>query len=115
LATPLRNPFWRYSRDKIACEDLLVAAYRELLYRIQAEGLRTNVALKLTHLGLSIDEELAHRNVAELVSCGSHIPALGGVVRGHRSNTNFSLQERDTHVKILLPQARSASVSMESR
>ncbi|MGH3189022.1 MAG: SDR family oxidoreductase [Streptosporangiaceae bacterium] len=28
-STPLRNPFWRYSRDKIACEDLLVAGYRE--------------------------------------------------------------------------------------
>jgi nucleoside-diphosphate-sugar epimerase len=28
-ATPLRNPFWQYSRDKIACEDLLVAAYRD--------------------------------------------------------------------------------------
>ncbi|MFG2053080.1 SDR family oxidoreductase [Micromonospora sp. NPDC048930] len=26
---PLRNPFWQYSRDKIACEDLLVAAYRD--------------------------------------------------------------------------------------
>ena len=46
----------------------VVVAYRELLDRIQAEGLRTNVALKLTHLGLSIDEELAHRNVAELVA-----------------------------------------------
>ena len=28
-STPLRNPFWQYSRDKIACEDLLVKAYRE--------------------------------------------------------------------------------------
>ena len=28
-STPLRNPFWRYSRDKIACEDVLAAAYRE--------------------------------------------------------------------------------------
>jgi nucleoside-diphosphate-sugar epimerase len=28
-STPLRNPFWQYSRDKIACEELLVAAYRE--------------------------------------------------------------------------------------
>jgi len=27
-STPLRNPFWRYSRDKIACEDVLVEAYR---------------------------------------------------------------------------------------
>jgi nucleoside-diphosphate-sugar epimerase len=28
-STPLRNPFWRYSRDKIACEDLLVREYRD--------------------------------------------------------------------------------------
>lgn len=28
-STPLRNPFWQYSRDKIACEELLTAAYRE--------------------------------------------------------------------------------------
>ena len=28
-STPLRNPFWQYSRDKIACEDLLVAADRD--------------------------------------------------------------------------------------
>jgi nucleoside-diphosphate-sugar epimerase len=27
-STTLRNPFWQYSRDKIACEDLLVEAYR---------------------------------------------------------------------------------------
>lgn len=28
-STPLSNPFWQYSRDKIACEDLLTRAYRE--------------------------------------------------------------------------------------
>lgn len=28
-STPLNNPFWQYSRDKIACEDRLVSAYRE--------------------------------------------------------------------------------------
>ena len=28
-STPLRNPFWQYSRDKIACEDYLVSAYRD--------------------------------------------------------------------------------------
>jgi nucleoside-diphosphate-sugar epimerase len=27
-STPLSNPYWQYSRDKIACEDLLVAEYR---------------------------------------------------------------------------------------
>ncbi len=28
-STPLRNPFWQYSRDKIGCEDLLIRAYRK--------------------------------------------------------------------------------------
>ncbi|THV30861.1 SDR family oxidoreductase [Glycomyces paridis] len=28
-STPLKNPFWQYSRDKIACEELLTAAYRD--------------------------------------------------------------------------------------
>lgn len=28
-STPLKNPFWQYSRDKIACEELLYRAYRE--------------------------------------------------------------------------------------
>jgi len=27
-STPLRNPYWEYSRDKIACEDLLVSLFR---------------------------------------------------------------------------------------
>ena len=56
----------------------VVGAYRELLDRIQAEGLRTNVALKLTHLGLSIDEDLAQQNVAELVA---HAASVGSFVR----------------------------------
>ncbi len=28
-STPLANPFWQYSRDKIACEEALMKAYRE--------------------------------------------------------------------------------------
>lgn len=28
-STPLANPFWQYSRDKIACEERLTRAYRE--------------------------------------------------------------------------------------
>ena len=28
-STPLYNPFWQYSRDKIACEELLMQAFRE--------------------------------------------------------------------------------------
>jgi len=33
-STPLRNPFWKYSRDKIACEDLLVSAYRDRAFPV---------------------------------------------------------------------------------
>jgi nucleoside-diphosphate-sugar epimerase len=28
-STPLKNPYWQYSRDKIACEDFLIKKYRE--------------------------------------------------------------------------------------
>jgi nucleoside-diphosphate-sugar epimerase len=28
-STPLRNPYWQYSRDKIACEEKLMAEYRD--------------------------------------------------------------------------------------
>jgi nucleoside-diphosphate-sugar epimerase len=28
-STPLRNPYWKYSQDKIACEGVLTEAYRE--------------------------------------------------------------------------------------
>ena len=46
----------------------VVDQYKEVLQRIAAEGLQTNVSLKLTHLGLLIDEELAHRNVDRLLA-----------------------------------------------
>jgi proline dehydrogenase len=45
----------------------VVESYKVVLDRIAGERLSTNVALKLTHLGLALDEELAFANVAELV------------------------------------------------
>jgi len=33
-STPLANPFWRYSRDKIACEEFLMAKYRECSFPV---------------------------------------------------------------------------------
>ena len=56
----------------------VVDAYRDVLYRIAAEKLRTNVALKLTHLGLDLDEQLAYENVETLVG---HAATLGNFVR----------------------------------
>ena len=50
-----------------ATAERATAAYGEILERIAKEELRTNVALKLTHLGLDLDEELAYDNVRRVV------------------------------------------------
>ncbi|HLI96497.1 MAG TPA: hypothetical protein VKT72_10480, partial [Candidatus Baltobacteraceae bacterium] len=42
----------------------VTAEYKDVLSRIASEGLRANVALKLTHLGLEISETLAFENLA---------------------------------------------------
>jgi proline dehydrogenase len=55
-----------------------VAAYVEILDRIAAEELRANVALKLTHLGLTFDEEVALTNLQRLVA---HASGLGLFIR----------------------------------
>jgi proline dehydrogenase len=64
----------------------VVAAYREILDRIAAERLRANVALKLTHLGLEIDEELAYTNVRGLVE---YARERGGFIRIDMEQSQF--------------------------
>lgn len=46
----------------------VVAEYERILDRLVEEGLQANVALKLTHLGLSFDEDIAYGNVERLVT-----------------------------------------------
>src|SRR5262245_37717169 len=56
-----------YVKDRAEAEEV-VETYEEVLRRIDAEKLVTNVALKLTHLGVLLDEELGYRNVERLVA-----------------------------------------------
>jgi proline dehydrogenase len=56
----------------------VVAAYERLLVRLADEGVRANVALKLTHLGLELGEGIAYENVHVLVERAA---ALGSFVR----------------------------------
>jgi len=56
----------------------VVEEYLTILQRLHDEELRCNVALKLTHLGLDIDEELAFENVRRLVE---HAAELGNFIR----------------------------------
>ena len=65
---------------------VVVDAYREILDRIAAEGLRVNVALKLTHLGLSFDEGLARANIGELVA---HAAGVGNFIRLDMEESTF--------------------------
>jgi proline dehydrogenase len=50
----------------------------QILDGIAERGLRVNVALKLTHLGLLLDEELAYAHVSRLVR---HASERGGFIR----------------------------------
>jgi proline dehydrogenase len=51
----------------------VVRAYEEVISRLADERLRANVALKLTHLGLDLDEEIAYRNVKTLVELAERL------------------------------------------
>ena len=64
----------------------VVAAYREIVDRIADEQLRANVALKLTHLGLEIDEELAYANIRGLVEYAGE---RGGFIRIDMEQSQF--------------------------
>ncbi len=56
----------------------VVAEYRAVYDRIAAENLTTNIALKLTHLGLDLGEEMAYRNVSDLAA---HAASRGNFLR----------------------------------
>ncbi len=64
----------------------VVRAYREIIDRIADERLRANVALKLTHLGLDVDEQLALRNLRELVE---HATERDGFIRIDMEQSNY--------------------------
>jgi proline dehydrogenase len=75
-----------YANTTLLGEDVLeeletrevVEEYMTILSRLNEEHLRANVALKLTHLGLDIDEELAFANVRRLVERAAE---LGNFIR----------------------------------
>jgi proline dehydrogenase len=56
----------------------VTAEYRTILDRIAERGLRVNIAVKLTHLGLLLGEDLAYENVAAVVD---HAASLDNFVR----------------------------------
>ena len=54
----------------------VVAAYEDVVARLAAEKLLANVALKLTHLGLELGEEVAYANVKRLVEAAQAVDSF---------------------------------------
>jgi proline dehydrogenase len=61
-------------------------SYEEVLDRLVAEKLRANVALKLTHVGLEVGEDLAYANVERLVARAER---LGTFIRIDMEQSSF--------------------------
>lgn len=70
----------------------VVGEYEQILSRIHAEGLRVNLALKLTHLGLELDEEFAYENVERLVSRASELHNFIRIDMEHSSVVGATLR-----------------------
>jgi proline dehydrogenase len=62
-------------RDRTEAE-AVAEEYTRILERLHAEQLPCNVALKLTHLGLELDEELAYANVERVVQVAERLESF---------------------------------------
>ena len=72
-------------RDEAGAESV-TRAYEAVLDRLVAERLKANVALKLTHLGLEVSEEIAYANVERLVARAER---LGTFIRIDMEQSSF--------------------------
>lgn len=77
--------FGEHTADEVAATEV-TDFYVQILDRLQAEGLNTNIALKLTQLGLDVDEDVAYRNVARVVD---HAAALNNTLRIDMEDSSY--------------------------
>ncbi|MBC5824615.1 MAG: proline dehydrogenase family protein [Candidatus Eremiobacteraeota bacterium] len=83
---------------KQATDALRAAAeYEDVLTRISGERLQATIALKLTHLGLGIDEELSYRNVETL---SRRAASVGNFVRIDMEESRFVDATFDTYTRL---------------
>jgi proline dehydrogenase len=75
----------------------VTAEYEQILDGIAERGLRVNVALKLTHLGLLLDQELAYANVKRLVD---HAAARDNFIRLDMEHSGLVDQTLDIYKRL---------------
>jgi proline dehydrogenase len=68
------------------------ARYHQLLDEIARHKLNANVSLKLTHLGLDVNESLAHRTIEELLQ---HAIAIGNFIRVDMEGSSYTQRTLD--------------------
>ena len=66
--------------------------YGRILERLHAEQLPCNVALKLTHLGLELDEELAYQNIERVVRVAERVENFVRIDMEHSSVLEATLR-----------------------
>jgi proline dehydrogenase len=77
--------------DKAQAE-AVTALYEDVIQRLVDEKLEANVSLKLTHLGLELDEELAHANVERLVTLAEGLGSFLRIDMEHSSAVDATLR-----------------------
>jgi nucleoside-diphosphate-sugar epimerase len=74
-STPLANPFWQYSRDKIACEERLIKAYREEGFPVTI--VRPSLTYGDTQITLAVNSWLKSYTVVDRMRRGKKVIVPG--------------------------------------
>jgi nucleoside-diphosphate-sugar epimerase len=89
-STPLANPYWEYSRQKIACEDRLMRAYREEGFPITI--VRPSLTYGDTQIALAINSWAKSYTVVDRMRRGKEVivPGDGSSLWVITHNTDFA-------------------------
>ena len=89
-STPLANPYWQYSRDKIACEDRLMKAYREEGFPITI--VRPSLTYGDTQIPLAVNSWLKPWTVVDRMRRGKKliVPGDGSSLWVITHNSDFA-------------------------
>jgi proline dehydrogenase len=86
-------------------------AYVDMLDRIKASGVRANISIKLTMLGLDISDEVAWNNLTRIVA---HAAALDNFVRIDMEGSAYTARTLDLFRRIHDQYPRSVGIVLQS-
>jgi nucleoside-diphosphate-sugar epimerase len=89
-STPLANPYWEYSRNKIACEDRLLKAYREEGFPVTI--VRPSLTYGETQIALAVNSWAKSYTVVDRMRRGKRVivPGDGSSLWVITHNTDFA-------------------------